>query len=550
MPVKVAVVGSGPTGVAATAALLAQGAAVDVFDVGHEPEPAAQELARTLRGGDLRPETLKRLQQSGPKSQQGIGAAFKLLMARRAPASMVAKTRLGSGFTFRDVEQGIPLVGETAIPRSLARGGLSNVWGSACYALRPEDYRRWPVPEATMRPHFEATAALLDLEESDDDLRAVYPVYSTPRTDLRTISQTSASMLARWQQHAQTLHALGVHFGRARTAVRFHGDVDAEHASDHDHDAGRVGCQRCGLCLWGCPWDAIYRSTRTWARLEGTAGLRYRAGHLVQRIDETATGSFVCSHERNGPYDAVFLAAGPLSSLRIAVDSLRAYDHRAPVLDNDMYLSPSLRGPLGGARGDGGAFALSESVLSLDGATVGGQSMHIQLYAYGEFLSRGIRTRLDGLPAALVNAPAALMEQFIVAFVYMHSDDSVIASATIHPGDGGSRIHLDAAPNPNSLPMLRRTLGLIRRHPRAFGFMPLPMATLSTNLGFSGHICGTMPMRATPKRLECHVDGRIEGSTALYAVDSANFPMLPSQNLTYSAMANAHRIATARARGA
>jgi choline dehydrogenase-like flavoprotein len=545
---KVAVVGSGPTGVAATSALLAAGVGVDLFDVGHEPEPAADALARTLRAGDLSPATLQALQQSGPKTQQGIGAAIKLLLARQAPASMVAKTRLGSSFTFRDVEQGIPLDGHTAIPRSLARGGLSNVWGSACYPLRPEDYARWPIPETTMQPHFAAAAALLDLEETDDDLRHVYPLYTSPRADLPTISQTSTGLLDRWRRHADTLHAVGAHFGRARTAVRFHGEVAADRATDHDHDAGRVGCQRCGLCLWGCPWDAIYRSTRTWARLKGAAGLRQHAGHLVRHIEETSAGSFVHSHERHGPYDAVFLAAGPLSSLRIAVESLQAYGHTAPLLDNDMYLVPSVRGPLGGSRGDGGAFALSEAVLSLAGAAVGGQAMHLQLYAYGEFLSRNVRTRLRALPNALARVPATFFEQFIVAFFYMHSDDSVVATATVVPNPAGSRLEIAATPNARSRTMLRRAISLVRRHPRAFGFVPLPMTALSTTVGFSGHLCGTLPMRPTPRRLESHLDGRIEGTRALFAVDASAFPILPSQNLTYSAMANAHRIASGFAR--
>ena len=93
--------------------------------------------------------------------------------------------------------------------------------------------------------------------------------------------------------------------------------------------------------------------------------------------------------------------------------------------------------------------------------------------------------------------------------------------------------------------MLDRTLGLFRRHARAFGFVPL--ARNSTGLGFSGHLCGTLPMRREPGLLESHTDGRLEGTRALYAVDAASFPMLPAQNPTYTAMANAHRIATAYA---
>ncbi|MGH7287495.1 MAG: NAD(P)-binding protein, partial [Myxococcota bacterium] len=46
---RVAVVGSGPSGVAASAALLERGHAVDVLDVGHVPERAAQALAAEVR---------------------------------------------------------------------------------------------------------------------------------------------------------------------------------------------------------------------------------------------------------------------------------------------------------------------------------------------------------------------------------------------------------------------------------------------------------------------------------------------------------------------
>ena len=90
---------------------------------------------------------------------------------------------------------------------------------------------------------------------------------------------------------------------------------------------------------------------------------------------------------------------------------------------------------------------------------------------------------------------------------------------------------------------------LIRSNVRAFGFLPIPLTALSTSLGFSGHLCGTLPMRQTPQRLESHLNGRIEGMRSVYAVDSSAFPFLPSQNLTYTAMANAHRIATSVAHG-
>lgn len=538
---KVAVIGSGPTGVSVASALLQQGVAVDVFDMGYSPEPSATELATRVRSGEIDTRVLNQLNQG-----KGVGTmsridTLKLLLTRRADGGLVNKKRLGSDYTFRNIGHSLPLEGAAAIPRSLAKGGLSNVWGSACYPLRPEDYARWPVPENVMRGHYEAVAKTLELEESLDDLSQVYPVYSKPRSDLQPISATARVLQAHWGKHGDDLRRLGVHHGRARCAVRFHGDTSALSATDTDHERGRVGCQRCGLCMSGCPWDAIYRSTRTWSRLAGNKNLRQRSGHLVRHIDETRDGSYVVSHERNGPYDAIFLAAGPLSSLRIAVESLRAFDHRAPVLDNDMFIIPSLG--IGSASDDptNGSFALSELALSIAGSAVGGHSLHVQVYSAGEQLGAQMRARYHRSMAALAALPIAAIEHLMTAFLYMHSDDSMQATARIQPrNDQVPLIQLDVNETPQSQVLKRRALRLMRRNPLAFGMVPL--TAISTPFGFSGHACGTLPMRAHPRFLETHVNGLVEGTRALFAVDASTFPVLPSQNLTYTAMANAFRI--------
>jgi len=542
---KVAVIGSGPTGMAAASALLAHGAAVEVFDVGYDAETSSAELGRKLRAGSQSPALLRELRRSGPRAQRGLLAAVRVLLGRRPPPKMVEKTRLGSDFTFRGVDRQIPLDG-AAVPRSLARGGLSNVWGAACYALRSEDYARWPVPKAEMAAHYRAAASLLSLEEARDDLAAAYPVYTAQAPTAPIVSRTAATLLGRWERNAAELHRLGVHFGRARTAVRRRDEVSPEVATEADLEAGRVGCQRCGLCLWGCPWDAIYRSTRTLATLRTAPGFTYRPGFLVRRVRESEGGSFLEGTESVGPYDAIFLAAGALSSLRIAAESVGAYDLPRPVLDNNMHLLPSVRVRADSADGAGGAFGLSEAVMSFSGRAVGGQAVHVQLYSYGEILAQGLRASLAWLPAALTHVPMAMLDRVLVAFVYLHSDDSMQATASVVPGPEGSRIRLDEK-HPGNGAVLRRTVDLLRRHRRAFGFLPVALLQNSPVLGFSGHLCGTLPMRREPGPLDTHVDGRLGSTRALYVVDASTFPVLPAQNPTYTAMANAHRIATAYA---
>jgi choline dehydrogenase-like flavoprotein len=50
-------------------------------------------------------------------------------------------------------------------------------------------------------------------------------------------------------------------------------------------------------------------------------------------------------------------------------------------------------------------------------------------------------------------------------------------------------------------------------------------------------------MRAEPGPLETDPGGRLSGTTRVFVADSATFPTLPAQNLTFTAMANARRVA-------
>ena len=56
------------------------------------------------------------------------------------------------------------------------------------------------------------------------------------------------------------------------------------------------------------------------------------------------------------------------------------------------------------------------------------------------------------------------------------------------------------------------------------------------------HSGGSFPMRATPKELETDTLGRPYGFARIHAVDATVFPSIPATTITFSAMANAHRI--------
>ena len=51
-------------------------------------------------------------------------------------------------------------------------------------------------------------------------------------------------------------------------------------------------------------------------------------------------------------------------------------------------------------------------------------------------------------------------------------------------------------------------------------------------------------MSKEPTFLQTYTNGLLWGCKAVHIVDQSTFPSLPAQNSTYTAMANAHRIAT------
>lgn len=546
---RVAVVGSGPAGVAASRALLDGGHAVEMLDVGYEIEPEAHELAARLRAGAPEAEDRRRLQpdraQVGPAAF--VAHLFASLTGRAPILNLMEKGRLGSLFTFRGVEEGIPAVGGGApLARSLARGGLSNVWGAACYPLTEEEHRDWPVGARELAPHYRAAAEMLSLIQVDDDLASVYPIHGAASDGL-PLNPPAAALSRHWSARRDTLADDGVRFGRARLAVR-EPDVN-----------GAGGCQLCGLCLSGCPHDAIYRADWTLAELERHPNFRYRAGWWVRRCAERPAGVDVIASQLDTGlggldglegketetlgYDAVFLAAGTLSSLRIAAESRGAEGRETRILDNDLYLLPLLRS--GGGLDGGGdlRFTLNELALRKE---LGGCPLHIQLYCMSAQVVDRFRPLLGPLPGRVRERLESLLSRLMLAFVYLPGDHSAHLAGRVEPGPAGTRVELSWRRNRESARIARRAAVWMARRSRALGLLPLMPPLRCTPAGHSGgHLAGALPMRDRPGLLECDARGVLSGQGRIHVVDGAALPTLPAQNSTYTIMANAHRIGSA-----
>ncbi len=71
----------------------------------------------------------------------------------------------------------------------------------------------------------------------------------------------------------------------------------------------------------------------------------------------------------------------------------------------------------------------------------------------------------------------------------------------------------------------------------------IPIKKINPGFGASIHYGGTLPFDEKGNAGTSNAEGRLNGTRSVYAVDGSSFKFLPAKGITFSIMANAHRVA-------
>ena len=526
---RVAVVGSGPTGIGVAKILVDAGIGVTLIDASDTVTSPSLESKMPVP----------------PPDPAVVGDAVSpglLALLGELPATLLRKRVFGSGFVFDRIDDLIPVAGPW-LPRSAARGGLANVWGAGCYPLRREDYDDWPVDADALDRWFGPATELLHVSGTEDGLSGAY----RPERTMRRIEiggggdpdSPIEALLARWDRSRKELTELGLHAGRARLAVL-------------PRNSGEPGaCESCGRCLEGCPVEAIWNGRRALRGLI-VRGLDYRPGHPVRRWTVMPDGAWLecgeigAPERRLGPFEALFLAAGPLSSFRIAAQSVpNASARSARMFENDVTILPFILPP--GLAPTDRRFALSEAAIAIDPRGALKRPAHLQLYRPGGATLGPLAGVVDRMPRRLRGAITRVFGRLALGLLYLHGDQS--RSLGVRLSSSATPIRaVEVFPEPSRRDNDAECVVIERlsNARRLLSLEPISSVRRKGGPGFSAHLGGTLPLRRTPDRLECHPDGRLAGSEdgpPVFVADLSSFPAMPAQNPTLTGVANAMRIA-------
>jgi choline dehydrogenase-like flavoprotein len=516
------VIGSGPSGVACAHALLQRGARVTLLDAGVSLEKSRADLVAQMR--------------TVPPASWSSGQIRKLKEGIVAGAKGIPlKLAFGSDYPYREYDRHFPADYENvALRPTFARGGFSSVWGAAMMPYSEQDVAGWPVRLSDLAGHYAAVAKFTGLSARRDDLEKLFPTYLDQPAALE-LSRQAKLFLGQLEKNRQPLREAGIVFGQARVGVRVAPSPQSP------------GCVYCGLCMYGCPYGYIYNSEDTVRTLQNDPNFTYQPDVVVTRLRET-TGSIVIEGVHRisrEPFAAeagrVYLAAGVIPTTQILLSSMSLYDRTVRLKDSQYFLFPLVL-----ARGAGDVqhellHTLSQLFLEISDSRISPHPIHLQVYSYNDLIGQAVRKVLGPMAGPLEFLARSLERRLLIVQGYLHSNHSSRIALTLKKGDP-DRMQLNAEPNPETKPMIRRVIRKLLRHAMHFGAVPLSPMLQIADAGRGFHSGSSFPMSASPAAMQSDMLGRPYGWSRVHIVDASALPDIPATTITFSVMANAHRI--------
>lgn len=528
---KVAVIGSGVAGLSTIQALVARNIVPTVMDVG---ESLPQDHSAIV-------EKLKHL----PRSEWSVEDYNIIRQNPTMERNLIPKkVHFGSDYIYakdRFFARIESLVSGRAPFPTFSFGGFSNIWGGAVLPVRPCDMSDWPITPFALEPFFKKVADILPITGGKGTLNEAFPLFKDQAGILDPGPQGQL-LLEDLDRVKNQLRDRQILFGRSRLAV-------------YTSPTGLQGvfpCNGCGECFVGCVYGSIFSTIPIIESLVRQNKIQYQRNLVVRSVHEEegkatlkildlTSGTFQTSS-----FDAVFVAAGPINSTRILLQSRNLYNRPILLKESQKFVIPILRKKGAPTAVEHPSATLASVFMEFKVSDLSDHWIHMQIVPMNQMILASLN-----LPGSKANLGEALwrpvLRRTMVGWVGLHSDHSSHVELRLRRGleSGTDILELDFTVSDQAKQSVKKTSDHLFRSGLTFNTLFLPWLTRLSNPGSGTHCGGSFPMMKTPSGdFDTDILGRPFGWKRVFVTDSSVLPSIPGTTLAISVMANAYRIVT------
>lgn len=416
---------------------------------------------------------------------------------------------------------------------SYARGGLANAWGAGVMRYTSRELERFPIFVEELNPYYDELTSHLGISGEADDLASFFGSSCNLLSPL-SLSPLASSFLKKYKQKRSKNN---IFVGRTRLAVL---------SQDY---RGRPAYKPLLQDFFQGYNHSIYNPFFTVEELCSECSIDYRPGFFATRfIEQSNVVTVVAKNLSNNCEELfqakqLFIGAGAINTSKIVLQSFNDYETKLPLLDNPVAFIPFLDISKIGKAFPENVFPGAELIVVHNDKTY---SEPVQASVYGLYgpmrsdLIAELPLSLRGNISAIKYLGAAL-GMLQVFFPDKASPSNYLqlqkdGSLTICHAVEDKKKYLDRSSQYSIYPFLKLLQGM--NYFASSYLCKFPIA------GSSIHYAGSLPMKKDAQSLyETDSNGRLAQTNAVYIIDAANFPYLPSKNHSFTMMANAMRIA-------
>ena len=223
--------------------------------------------------------------------------------------------------------------------------------------------------------------------------------------------------------------------------------------------------------------------------------------------------------------------------------SLEAFDRPLVIKHSEQFQIPLIRYKNAGDVVNEELHTMNQLSIRIFDEGICKNTMMLSMFAYNDLYTQVLNRMAGPLEPLGRFAIKGFLGRLLMFKGYLHSDVSSTITAVLEKGDDGA-LMLEGHGNPEAPKIVKQVAEKITKNRKYLKGFPLPMMTKMGTPGAGNHSGSSFPMKDKPYGFESDTLGRPYGFERLHVVDATVLPSIPATTITFTIMANAHRIAS------